>query len=61
MAPTLYLSNHEVVKIIEENRDVMLLKFNPAVKLLMQKKKTHERQHSWDSKATKEIVSRPLY
>ncbi|KAK4730428.1 hypothetical protein R3W88_023416 [Solanum pinnatisectum] len=58
MAPTLYLSNHEVVKIIEENRDVMLLKFNPAVKLLM---KTHERQHSWDSKATKEIVSRPLY
>ncbi|KAG5617366.1 hypothetical protein H5410_017190 [Solanum commersonii] len=35
MAPTLYLSNPEVAKIIQENLDVMLLKSNPAIKPLM--------------------------
>ncbi|KAG5621644.1 hypothetical protein H5410_006862 [Solanum commersonii] len=35
MAPTLYLSKSEVAKIIKENRDVMLLEFNPVIKPLM--------------------------
>uniref|UniRef100_M1DEP8 NB-ARC domain containing protein n=1 Tax=Solanum tuberosum TaxID=4113 RepID=M1DEP8_SOLTU len=35
MTPTLYISNPEVAKIIQENQDVMLLKSNPTIKPFM--------------------------